>query len=130
MYAFLNLLTDFYILIQTQLGLSFLNEITEGWTRLMTNDGERNPLMTFLVLLVVYNIIHRPSKYKFRLFWAPTWVQFAIRQLIVFSILTNGGLLVSLLAVTFVGAFAYFLLFSGYSGTAAGGGPLAAFFNT
>lgn len=101
MNAFLNILIKFYQFINNQIGLSAANEVTAEWIQGFYGEGS-NGLLLLFVGLTVMNIIHRPSKYKFNLFFAPKWAQILMRNIVFFNIMTSPVLLVGLMVI-FIG---------------------------
>lgn len=101
MHTFLELIIKFYHIIHGEIGLTAANEVTTEWIQGLYGNGA-NGFIFLLVGMVLLNIIHRPSKYKFRLFFAPKWTQVLMRNIVFFNIMMSPVLFVGLVVI-FVG---------------------------
>lgn len=87
MNTFLELMIKFYDIIYTNLNIESASEVTHLWIEEFIMGP--NALMMVIFYMVILNLIHRPKKYKIRLFLAPMWTQVLMRQILFLNMIIN-----------------------------------------
>lgn len=124
MTTFLELLIKFYHAIYAQLGVEVLNEMTTTW--IMRFD---NGFTTVIVWLLIMNVIHRPSKYRFKLFFAPTWAQIVMRNIVFINIIFNPVIIFGMAIIFFFFAMRHLMTMSRFNMDTDIKNPFTAFFS-
>ena len=104
MLTLLGWLIDFYSFINSSLGLGGLNDFLHVNLLVAPQISSFQSLLFFLLGLGLLNLIHRPSKYRYNIFWMPGKIQIVFRQIMFVVILTNS-------LVVFALVFAFLLGF-------------------
>lgn len=109
MSAFTTNLTNLYLSINDVVGFDFFEPFITSWIEVFF--GSDGAIFRFIMLFIIFNLINRPSKYRFKLFGLPMVFQFAIRQVMYFFIATNGvAFMLAILSPFFIGMFYLFVL--------------------
>lgn len=120
MLAFTEFLINTYQSLNSFIGLDMLNPLINSWVSAFFQSDF--VIFNLVVSFIIFNLVRRPSKYRFKILGLPKIFQFAIRQVIFFILLTNPVLLsLGMLLSLFLG-WIYLHYFSAAAPTGTSGG--------